>query len=110
MNELYAAAMVIGAGVIAWFANRILRSTPPSEATMREIADELKEVAERLAAAEAKLESRSVDRLWQEHNALTKDVGNVARDVAEHEGVISQLSPLVSRLDAYLRTVQGGGG
>ena len=108
MSEIIAAGMVIGAAVIGWFANRILRSTPPSEATMKDIASKLEELTERLTAVETRLQSRSVPTLWAEHRDLAKSVARMKADVARNEGLISQLSPLVSRLDNYLRTVQGG--
>ena len=109
MNEIIAAGMIIAAGIIGWFANRILRVTPPSEATMRDIAAKLDDCTARLTAVETKLQSRSVDNLWQEHRDLAKSVARTKAEVSKLDGLISQLSPLVARLDSYLRTVQGGG-
>ena len=71
------------------------------------IDEKLGDLSTRLAKVETKLESRSVDNLWTEHRDLAKSVARSKADVAKHEGLISQLGPLVNRLDNYLRTVQG---
>ena len=84
------------------------RTAPDHSEALRNIDAKLEGLSTRLAKVETKLESRSVDRLWEEHNDLTRELGSLARSVSEHNGVISQLTPLVSRLDNYLRSVQGG--
>ena len=85
------------------------RAAPASDngTELREINAGIADLQQRLARVETKLKSRSVDNLWVEHRDLAKSVARTKSDVARHEGLISQLGPLVNRLDDYLRTVQG---
>ena len=108
MNEIIAAGMVISAGILGWFARRVLDRTPATKGQVEAVEAALNGVAARLARVETKLESRSVDSLWKEHRDLAKTVARAKAAQAQQEGVISQLAPLVNRLDAYLRSVQGG--
>lgn len=84
------------------------RRPPDYSPQLEKIGGQLDGLSSRLAKVETKLESRAVDNLWTEHRDLAKSVSRTKEEVGELKGLISQLSPLVSRLDTYLRSVQGG--
>ena len=76
---------------------------------LEKIGGQLDKMSTRLAKVETKLESRSVDRLWEEHNSLARELGTLTKAVSKQDGMLQQWGSLVDRLDNYLRTVQGGG-
>lgn len=85
------------------------KAPPDHSAQLHKIGDQLDGLSTRLAKVETKLESRSVDRLWEEHNQLTREIGALTKAVSKQDGMLQQWGSLVDRLDNYLRTVQGGG-
>ena len=88
----------------------VLEGKAPADhgAQLDKIGDQLDDLSTRLAKVETKLESRSVDRLWEEHNQLTRELGTLTKAVSKQDGMLQQWGSLVDRLDNYLRTVQGG--
>ena len=93
------------------------RSPPDHGEALNEISKSLHDLAQRMARVETKLESRSVDKLWEKHDALdddTRELGkSLARakaDIAEQRGVLSQISGTMARLDVFLRNASAGGG
>ena len=104
VRKLESGAAVAGKSI------RDLENRPPANYgdQLEKIDAKLEGLSTRLAKVETKLESRGVDNLWTEHRDLAKSVARTKADVAEQAGLISQLGPLVNRLDNYLRTVQAG--
>ena len=113
----------LGAGAVALRRLGIVGSKPaapakpaadtaaPASASASDLADikeGIADVKERLARVETKLQSRSVDHLWNEHRKVEAIANENRAALAKQEGVLEELRPLLRSLNEFLTRGKGG--